>query len=82
MTKTITLREANQNFARYVREVEAGQEFVITRRGEAVAKLSPVAAKRMLTPEQEAAWRRTQARMAKGWELGDWKVSRDKLHER
>ena len=82
MTKSITLREANQNFARYVREVEAGQEFVITRRGAAVAKLSPVAAKRTLTPEQQAIRRRMLRRMRKGWDLGDWKVDRDALHER
>ena len=82
MTKSITLREANQNFARYVREVEAGQEFVITRRGEAVAKLSPVSAKRVLTPEQEVARRRTLARLKKGWRLGNWKIPRDKIYER
>jgi len=82
MTKSITLREANQNFAKYVREVEAGQEFVITRRGEAVAKLSPVSAKRVLTPEQEAARRRTLARLKKGWHLGNWKIPRDKIYER
>jgi prevent-host-death family protein len=41
MTKTIALREANQRFARCVREVEAGQEFVITRDGKPVARLVP-----------------------------------------
>ena len=82
MTKSITLREANQNFARYVREVEAGQEFVITRRGEAVAKLSPVSAKRVLTAEQEAVRRRMVKRLRKGWNLGIGKIDRDALHER
>ena len=33
MTKTVTLREANQSFARCIREVEGGEEFVITRNG-------------------------------------------------
>jgi hypothetical protein len=32
MSKTITLREANQAFSRCVREVEAGEEITITRR--------------------------------------------------
>jgi antitoxin (DNA-binding transcriptional repressor) of toxin-antitoxin stability system len=31
MDKEVALREANQQFARYVRAVEAGQSFVITR---------------------------------------------------
>ena len=34
MSKTITLSEANQRFSHCVREVEAGEEFVITRKGQ------------------------------------------------
>ncbi len=82
MSKRITLRDANQNFAKYVRAVESGEEFVITRRGEAVARLSPASGKRVLTPEQQAARRRALARMKKGWDLGDWKISRDEIYER
>jgi antitoxin (DNA-binding transcriptional repressor) of toxin-antitoxin stability system len=33
MSKTITLREANQAFARCIREVEAGADYIITRNG-------------------------------------------------
>ena len=43
MTKTVTLREANQSFARCIREVEAGEEFLITRNGTPVARLVPSA---------------------------------------
>jgi prevent-host-death family protein len=69
MSKTVTLRDANQNFAKYVREVEAGEEIVITRRGEPVAKLSAVSGRRVLTPEQEAALERTRKRKRAGrWE--------------
>lgn len=82
MSKTVTLRDANQNFARYVREVQAGEEIVITRRGEPVAKLSPVSRKRVLTPEQQAARRRALARMKKGWPLGIEKLDRDSLYDR
>ncbi len=60
MTKTMTLREANQSFARCIREVEAGEEFVITRNGTPVAKLSPLSKRRVLTPVQQAAWERTK----------------------
>jgi prevent-host-death family protein len=82
MSKTVTLRDANQNFAKYVRQVEAGEEIVITRRGTPVAKLSPVSGKRLLTPEQQAARRRALARMKKGWPLGIGKLDRDTLYDR
>ena len=42
VAKTITLREANQAFSRCIREVEAGEEFTITRNGEPVARLVPM----------------------------------------
>ena len=50
MTKTVTLREANQTFARCIREVEAGEEIVITRNGTPVARLAPISRRRVLTP--------------------------------
>ena len=82
MAKTVTLRDANQNFAKYVRQVQGGEEIVITRRGEPVAKLSPVSGKRVLTSEQQEARRRALARMKKGWDLGDWKIPRDEIYGR
>jgi prevent-host-death family protein len=42
MAKEVALREANQQFAKYVRAVEAGESFVITRRGKPVARLAPI----------------------------------------
>jgi prevent-host-death family protein len=82
MPKTVTLRDANQNFAKYVREAESGHELVITRRGVPVAKLIPAGGKRVLTAEQQAALERTRKRMKKGWNLGDWKISRDEIYDR
>ena len=81
MAKTVTLREANQSFSRCVREVEAGEEFVITRNGKPVARLVPAGSERVLTPEQEAAWARTRARMAEGWPLNAGPLDRDSLYE-
>jgi prevent-host-death family protein len=82
MDKEVALREANQQFARYVRAVEAGQSFVITRRGKPVARLVPVEpGKRVLTPEQQAARARALERMQRGWDLGDYKFNRDELYE-
>lgn len=84
MTKTITLREANQAFARCVRDVEAGEAFLITRNGIPVARLVPVAGSpRALSPAQQAALARTRARMARGWPLGAGPLGdRAALHER
>lgn len=81
MSKTITLRDANQGFSRCIREVEAGEEFVITRKGKPVAKLSPVGGKRVLTAEQQAALARTVERMKIGWSLGSERFNRDELYD-
>ena len=81
MTKTITLREANQGFSRCIREVESGGDFVITRNGRPVAKLTPISGRRVLTPEQQEAVERTRARMEKGWPLGIGKFNRDEIYE-
>lgn len=82
MTKTFTLRDANQTFARRIREVEAGEEIVITRNGTPVARLSPVSRRRVLTPVQQAAWERLEAAMDAGWAIAAGPLDRDALHER
>ena len=82
MTRTVTLREANQSFARCIREVEGGEELVITRNGTPVARLSPVNKRRVLTPTQQAARERMKAAMEKGWDIGAGPLDRDALHER
>lgn len=38
--QTISVRQANQNFSRYVAAVERGEEFVIAKRGRPVAMLA------------------------------------------
>jgi prevent-host-death family protein len=81
MARTITLHEADQNFSRVVREVEAGEEFTITRDGEPVAKLVPVRRERVLTPEQLAAVERTRRRMEKGWPLNIGRINREELYD-
>jgi prevent-host-death family protein len=82
MSKTVTLRDANQSFARCIREVEAGEDFVITRNGKPVARLSPIGGRRALTPVQQAALERLRAAMDKGWDIGAGPLDRDSLHER
>lgn len=44
MRHQISLREANQHLSRYIKTVEQGQELVITRRGQPVARLVPATA--------------------------------------
>ena len=46
MAKTISLRDANQSFARCIREVEAGAEYIITRNGHPVARLALIGHRR------------------------------------
>jgi prevent-host-death family protein len=82
MSKTISLRDANQTFARCVRAVEAGEEYVITRNGEPVARLVPIVGRRVLAPAQQAARIRARARMEKGWPLAAGRLDRAALHER
>jgi prevent-host-death family protein len=80
--KTISLRDANQQFAEIVRQVESGQTFIVTRRGQPVARIEPVSKKRKLTPAQEAAWKRLKRIMEKGYDLGGIAPSRDELYDK
>ena len=82
MSTIITLREANQSFARRVREVEGGEEFIITRNGQPVARLVPFRTQRVLSADQQVALARTRARMAAGWPIGAGPIDRDALHDR
>ena len=82
LMKTLTLRDANQTFARCIREVEAGEEILIARNGVPVARISPVSKRRVLRPEQQAAWERLNAAMETGWPIGAGPLDRDSLHER
>ena len=82
MQQQVSLREANQHLSRYVKDVEQGQEIVITRRGQPVARLVPVERERRLSAEQSAALERTRQRMRRGYDLGGRMPLRDELHER
>lgn len=61
-----------------MREVEAGEEIVITRNGTPVARLSPINKRRILTADQQAALERTTKRM----DLGFTPFDRDALNLR
>lgn len=78
----ISAREANQHFSQYLHVVEKGEEILITRHGKTVAKLIPAPAKRQLTKEQKAAWKRLRAHAKKGYDLGGLKINREELYDR
>jgi prevent-host-death family protein len=81
--RSVSAREANQQFSRILRDVEAGAEILVTRRGRPVARIVPAhpSGERQLTPEQEAAHARSMARLRKGWDLGGGKFNRDELYD-
>jgi prevent-host-death family protein len=81
--RSVSAREANQQFSRILRAVEAGAEILVTRRGQPVARIVPAQRprERQLTPEQEAAHARSMERLRKGWDLGGGKFNRDELYD-
>lgn len=78
--KTITAREANHSFSRYLAEAEAGEEILITRNGKRVARL--VSDRIEMTPEREAAVEKAIERMRNAKDLPFRKLTRDEMHER
>ncbi|MCY4427234.1 MAG: type II toxin-antitoxin system prevent-host-death family antitoxin [Halieaceae bacterium] len=53
---TVNLAQAKARLSELLDKVEAGQEVVITRRGKAVAHLSPVLRPKKALPLGELAW--------------------------
>jgi prevent-host-death family protein len=84
MTETISARDANQNFAKVLRAVEGGAEFVVTRRGVPVARIVSARSdgRRTLTRAQEQILARSMRRLRRGWSLGGRRIDRDRLHDR
>lgn len=79
--KTVSAREANQSFSSLLRRVAEGEEVVITRRGEPVARLIGIA-RDGADAEQLRAAKRLMATLRKGRRLGGVMPSRESLHER
>ena len=52
--RSVSIRDANQQFSRLIKEVEAGETVVITRQGKPVAQLTPRPANRLDDPEVRA----------------------------
>jgi prevent-host-death family protein len=86
--KQVTLREANQQFSRLVREVEeTGERVLVLRNGKPAVEIVPtraLRAMRVLTPEQQAAFDGfvKAAEKRPGNSKGVRRWTRDELHER
>ncbi len=81
--RSVSAREANQQFSRILAEAEGGEEVVITRRGEPVATLAPYRVPEM-TPEKKAAVERAIRMMENAPDLGGGgrRFTRDEMNER
>lgn len=86
--KQVTLREANQQFSKLVREVEkTGERVLVLRNGKPAVEIAPTAtrrARRTLTPAQQSALDGflDAALNRPGNSRGMRRWSRDELHER
>ena len=76
--RSVSAREANQQFARILGEAASGEEIVITRRGKPVAVLAPYR-QAPLTPEQEDAIEDLVRMMKRGLVHGGRRFSRDEM---
>ena len=84
MAEIISAREANHHFARVLADVANGKEFVVTRNGVPVARISPEPAAdghRILTPLQEQALSDSLVWLRQGWPLDIGRLDRDSLYD-
>jgi prevent-host-death family protein len=81
--KTVSIREANRDLSKLIQELEReGEEFVITRRGKPVARLTPHREDRTADPEWQAAYERMKKHLREGLHLGGEKFDRESLYDR
>ena len=81
--KTVTLRTANKDFSKLVQEIERrGEEYLITRHGRPVARLTPHIKDKGADLEWVAAFERMKQLHATGLDLDGLKIDRDKLYDR
>lgn len=80
--RSVSLMTANQEFSRLIKEVERGEDIVITRRGRPIARLVPHREDKTADPEWAAAYGRMMERLEEGAALGGLRVDRDALYDR
>jgi prevent-host-death family protein len=79
--RQVSLREANQNFASCIAEVESGERLVLLRRGTPVAEIVPYTGTKP-DPKREAARRQLLRLMEDGFDAGGQPFSYEERHGR
>lgn len=77
MEKAISAADANRKFSQLLREVKAGQSYVVTSHGKPVARIAPLEQDRSAVRARNSLIRRLRAEPVV--EIGRWK--RDDLYE-
>jgi prevent-host-death family protein len=81
--KTVSARQANDNFSELLARVQRGEKILITKRSKPIAVLCPYQPPQ-LTPEREAAIKHAAEVMAQGlpWGAAIRAFTRDEMHEK
>lgn len=80
MKLNVNMRDINHRFTHYINEVQEGNEIIVIRRGQPVARIVPFNKSNKLSSEQKAALKRTLKRMTTGYHLGGH-FDRDSLYK-
>lgn len=79
--RRVSMREANQNFSGVMAEVEAGEKFVVEKRGKPFAKIVPLRSTTEDAKRQKAI-NEFFTRLGKGLDLGGGPApTKDEMHE-
>jgi prevent-host-death family protein len=78
MEKAISAADANRKFSQVLRDVKAGQSYVVTSHGRAVARIAPVTQERSSVGSARAALL-NRLRSERVAQIGPWK--RDELYD-
>lgn len=80
MTRFVSAADANRRFSEILGQAAQGETVIITRRGRAVAQLTPVD-RRSVNGARSAAWERLLGTLAEGLPLGGYRIDRDSLYD-
>ena len=78
----VSLREANQHLAKYIKMASLGAEIIVTKRGRPVARIAPIEVRGRMSDAQKIALERSRARMRQGYSLGGEPFDREAAHAR
>ncbi len=78
--RRVSMREANQNFASLVAEVESGEQVILERRGVPVAEIIPFRSSEPVDEAREKRLRELRRRLMKGIPLGGKAPSKAEMH--